>query len=360
MADLVAQAAGALHYAHGEGVVHRDIKPSNLILDDRGKLWVADFGLAFANSNDALTVTGDLLGTIRYMSPEQASGKGGELDHRTDIYSLGITLYELLVGRPAFANKDRQQLLRHIVEREPPAPRSLQRAIPRDLETIVLKAISNERSSRYQTMADIQDDLVRFIEDKPVEARRALWPARATRWCRRNPLGVSLAVTVLLLVVLAGIEVAQWAQVLLPRESSLNLREVAEDLEAADISIDNKFLARINWNNGNVEVVDLDNGDRREITTAGNWDTPESGQQWSDHCVWSPDSQWVAYQWNINGTSEIRIVSRDGTGRRTLLRKENPHYIEPSSWSSDGRQILVSDQLKGSQRLLLVDADARQ
>src|SRR5262249_26027296 len=141
VAALGAQAAEALDHAHQAGIVHRDVKPANLMLDGRGTLWVTDFGLAHVQHAEAsLTMTGDLVGTLRYMSPEQALATRVVIDHRTDVYSLGATLYELLTLRPAFDGKDRQELLRQIAFEEPPRPRRLEKGIPAELETIVLKA----------------------------------------------------------------------------------------------------------------------------------------------------------------------------------------------------------------------------
>src|SRR5207245_9443954 len=142
VARLGEQAAEALDYAHQMGVVHRDIKPGNLMLDGRGDVWVTDFGLAQLLQGDAhLTLTGDWVGTLRYMSPEQALAKRVVIDHRTDVYSLGVTLYELLTLRPAFPGRDRQELLRQVAFEEPKRPRRVNKAIPAELETIVLKAM---------------------------------------------------------------------------------------------------------------------------------------------------------------------------------------------------------------------------
>src|SRR5437763_15676049 len=123
------------------GVVHRDVKPANLLLDARGRLWVTDFGLAQVQTDARLTATGDLLGTLRYMSPEQALAQPVGVDHRTDVYSLGATLYELLTLEPAFPGRDRQEILRQIALEEPRPPRRLNARIPAELETIVLKAM---------------------------------------------------------------------------------------------------------------------------------------------------------------------------------------------------------------------------
>src|SRR5262249_8162914 len=142
VAELGVAAAAALEDAHGLGVVHRDVKPANLMLDGQGHLWVTDFGLAPLQSQAGATMAGGLVGTVRYMSPEQALGQRGLVDHRTDVYALGVTLYELLTLDPAFPGSDRQDLLRRIAQEEPLPPRRLNRAVPRELETIVLKAMA--------------------------------------------------------------------------------------------------------------------------------------------------------------------------------------------------------------------------
>jgi len=205
-ARLAIQAAEALEHAHQMGVVHRDVKPSNLLVDDRGHLWVTDFGLAITPGTANLTMSGDLLGTLRYMSPEQVQAKHGLLDHRTDIYSLGVTLYELLALRPAFAGEDRPGLLVQIAEDEPPPPRRFNAAIPRDLETIVLKAMAKEPQQRYASAQELADDLKRFLADEPIRARRASLWERTAKWSRRHKALVASAASIaaiLLVVALA-------------------------------------------------------------------------------------------------------------------------------------------------------------
>jgi WD40 repeat protein/serine/threonine protein kinase len=201
------QAAQGLGYAHARGIVHRDIKPSNLLLDGAGVVWITDFGLAKAE-NDGLTRTGDVLGTLRYMAPERFRGEG---DARADVYALGLTLYEMLTLRPAFDSHDRLKLIEQIKAEEPRHPRAVDSRIPRDLETIVLKAIDKDPKRRYVTAEQLAQDLQRFIEDRPVLARRSSLMERAWRTCKRNPLASSLAAGLLLVLAsgLAGVT-TQW------------------------------------------------------------------------------------------------------------------------------------------------------
>src|SRR5205823_7117181 len=165
VANLGVQAAEALEHAHQLGVIHRDIKSANLLVDERGNLWVTDFGLAHCQSQAGLTMSGDLVGTLRYMSPEQALARRVETDHRTDVYSLGATLYELLTLEPVFNGRDRQELLRQIAFEAPKPPRRLNRAIPAELETIVLKALEKNPTDRYATAQELADDLERYLKD---------------------------------------------------------------------------------------------------------------------------------------------------------------------------------------------------
>jgi eukaryotic-like serine/threonine-protein kinase len=202
-ARLGVQAAEALEHAHQFGVIHRDVKPANLLVDAHGHLRVTDFGLALGPDDAGLSVTGELVGTLRYVSPEQASARRGLVDHRTDVYSLGATLYELLTLRPVFDAADRRELLRQIAEEEPLPPRRLRKDVPRELETIVLKALRKEVHERYATAGELADDLRRFLEDRPIQARRPTLPERLARWSRRHRSLVWTAAALLLVAVAA-------------------------------------------------------------------------------------------------------------------------------------------------------------
>ncbi len=192
-AGLGLQAAEALEYAHQVGVIHRDVKPSNLMVDGHGHLWVTDFGLAQIQGGTGLTATGDLLGTLRYMSPEQALARHGLVDHRTDVYSLGATLYELLTLEPAVPEADRQEVLRWIAFEEPRPPRRLDRALPAELETVVLKAMAKNPAERYATAQELADDLRRWLADETIRARRASVRQRLWKWLRRHRAVVTAA-----------------------------------------------------------------------------------------------------------------------------------------------------------------------
>jgi serine/threonine protein kinase len=196
-ADVGRQAAEGLAHAHQRGVIHRDIKPSNLMIDARGNVWITDFGLARRLEEDvALTASGQVVGTPRYASPEQAAAAKRPVDHRTDVYSLGATLYELVTRRPAFDGPTPLDVLLSILERQPVPPRKLDPAIPRDLETIVLKAMSKRPEDRYQTAHEMAEDLRRFLDGEPVRARRIGPVGKAVRWARRNPALAAMAALV--------------------------------------------------------------------------------------------------------------------------------------------------------------------
>jgi serine/threonine protein kinase len=237
---LVAQVAEALDYAHGMGIVHRDIKPANLVVDNRGNVWITDFGLAQFHANPGLTQTGDLVGTLRYMSPEQASGQRVLIDHRTDVYSLGATLYELLTLRPIFDGADRQALLHQIMHEEPRPPRAIDRSIPAELETIVLKAIGKAPSDRYTTAADFADDLHRFLRNEPIRARRATPIQRARKWLRRHPSVLAAGVVLMVLLTVGSLVSAS----LIHQEQEKTRRAYERERQRAQEADERFLLAR--------------------------------------------------------------------------------------------------------------------
>jgi serine/threonine protein kinase/tetratricopeptide (TPR) repeat protein len=237
IAKLGIQAASALQYAHECGVVHRDIKPSNLLVDGHNKLWITDFGLARLQDSPGVTGTGDVVGTLRYMSPEQASSQHALVDPRTDIYALGATLYELLTLRPAFPGEDRQAVLQAIMNSEPTAPRVLNPDVPLDLETIVLQAMAKTREERYVSAAQLADDLNRFLEGKPTLARRPTMADRAGKWVRRHRTVVTLAGV--FLAVLAVVSTT--GAILLSQQHALqqeSLRDAEANLQQAREVVD--------------------------------------------------------------------------------------------------------------------------
>jgi tetratricopeptide (TPR) repeat protein/tRNA A-37 threonylcarbamoyl transferase component Bud32 len=227
VARLGVQTAEALDHAHQQGVIHRDIKPANLLLDATGHVWVADFGLARWRAEPNLSVSGDVVGTLRYMSPEQSLARRAVVDHRSDIYALGATLYEALTLQPAFPATEREELLRQIAAGNPQRPRRANPAIPSELETVVLKAMAPEPEQRYATAQELADDLRRFLEDVPVRASNPSLGLRAARWARRHKPIVMAAVVVLLLAV-AGLVTASTFLWQAQRQTKAALRQARQ------------------------------------------------------------------------------------------------------------------------------------
>ncbi len=349
VARLGVQAADALEHAHRHGIVHRDIKPSNLMIDVNGHLWVMDFGLALIESDAShLTMTGDLLGTLRYMSPEQAHGDRRILDHRTDIYALGATLYELLTGRPAFDGDNRAKLLRDIAEREPASLRQVNSRIPVDLETIVLTAMRKEPSGRYATSGELSADLQRYLDNEPILARRLSLPARATRWCRGNQVVasllfcLSLAICVTLYIIADAQRATPQAITASGPEVSLRFVHRGQDEINGNVSPDGSRLAYPNWSSGNIALFDLRTGARQDLTTQGSWTEPN---QYGEEVVWSHDRKRLAYNWYREGrenSAQLRVITLDDLTEQVAFETTDWTTIWPLSWSGDGRQVLVN------------------
>jgi WD40 repeat protein/serine/threonine protein kinase len=364
VARLGMQAAEALEHAHQQGVIHRDIKPANLMLDARGHLWVTDFGLARFGSDSGLTMSGDLLGTLRYMSPEQARARRVIIDQRTDIYSLGVTLYELLTLRPAFDGNDRGQILRQIAEEEPTPLRRLNPSLPRDLETIVRKAIDKDPAGRYTTAGELADDLRRFLESRPIKARRPSPADRAAKWTRRHKAVAVLAVLLLLLAVV-GLAISN---ILIGRERQQTaLQRDLADARAQEVDRKARslewelYVSRVNrahnvWAANNVAEAEqlLD-------------DCPTALRGWEWHyvkrlchldllTVYGPAQNACSVAFSPDGT---RVATGSGggwaprpgvlavwdaaTGRERFTRREREGGIECVAFSPNGQTIVSGD-----------------
>jgi WD40 repeat protein len=304
VAQVGIQVAEALDYAHREGVIHRDIKPSNLLLDAASRVWIADFGLA-KTDGEALTQTGDVVGTLRYMAPERFRGWS---DPRSDIYSLGLTLYEMLILRPAFEAADRLELIRRVTHDEPIRPRKLDTRIPRDLETIVLKAIDKEPSRRYPTAGELATDLRRFEEDRPVAARRSTLAERAWRTCKRNPVIVSLAAG-LLLALLAGLAgvTSQW----------IRAKKVSDELRTTVHKV--RYDAYVNALSAALSA--WDHGDFPRMRKLLDEQLPKPGEE-----------DLRGFEWRY-----LRCLSGNSNELHTLLGHE--HVVSSVAFSPDGRTI---------------------
>jgi serine/threonine protein kinase/WD40 repeat protein len=261
---LCLQAAEGLAYAHARGIVHRDIKPTNLLLDPDSIVWITDFGLAFRPDDPGMTADGAVLGTPRYMSPEQARAE--KTDTRTDVYSLGVTLYELLTGHPAFFADSVVGTIQLVLTHTPPPPRSLNRKIPRDLETVVLKAMAKAPADRYASGRELADDLKRFLNGEAVKARRVSVVGKAWRWAKRNPAVATLLAAVLLVFAGGAGLSAYYAGQAAHRERDALANEALANQRADEAKTLNEQLGET-LNNLNVEKQKVD-AEKRKVDDA--------------------------------------------------------------------------------------------
>ncbi len=246
-AIIIRKLALAVDYAHNAGILHRDLKPQNILLDKYEEPKITDFGLATnAQENSQLTATGTVLGTPSYMPPEQARGKHEEMGKWSDVYSLGATLYETLVGRPPFTAATLGETLQQVMTVDPVSPRRLNPAIPRDVETICLKCLEKSPARRYQTAGELAEELQRFLEDRPILARPTATWEKVIRWCRRNPAwaGSIAIVSVALMVSFVGLWVGRNQALEGERKATAALHEADETNQAAMKMVD-QLLVRI-------------------------------------------------------------------------------------------------------------------
>jgi WD40 repeat protein/serine/threonine protein kinase len=362
VARLGIQVAGALAYAHRQGVLHRDIKPSNLLLDTQGTVWITDFGLAKEAGSDDLTGTGDVPGTLRYVAPERFRGLN---DPRSDIYSLGLTLYELLTLRPAFAATERAELIEQILHGEPSRPRLVDSRIPRDLELIVLKALARNPEDRYATAQELADDLNRFLLNEPIRARRPTVLQRLRKWAwRHQGVVVSLAGSALVLLVGTIVALATSNAVITHEQEvtkkALQAEQAALSAEKDAVLAKEQALEREQqlsyfyrigladhaWSNGNIaraeELLDdcparlrhfewyylkrLCHADLLTLRLEGQPTGPAS-------VAFSPDSSHLA------AIGKERVVVWDLRIGRETVRCAHPGEIDCLAWSPDGLQL---------------------
>jgi WD40 repeat protein len=370
VAEWGVQAAEALDHAHQLGIVHRDIKPGNLLVDGRGNLWVTDFGLALVKHGETnLTVTGQALGTPRYMSPEQALAKRVPIDHRTDVYSLGATLYELLTLRPAFESEDRQELLRQIAFDDPAKLRRVERAIPAELEIIVLKAMEKRPQDRYATAQELADDLERWLRNEPIQARRPTVVQRLRKWGRRHRGAVTAGGVGLVLAMVGLIAGTLYATSAYQSEKAERLKaENAERVveEERDTAEQRLYIADMNraaqaWDAANIDRL-------QELLEAHR---PRQGQRdlrgWEwyylqgvshsallsvdteyrevQSLAWSPDGRWLA----AAGAEERRVQLWNVTTGEHRVIVPGSQSGDPKSlaWSPDSRRLAWADHQRG-------------
>jgi len=346
------QAAEALHYSHERGVIHRDIKPANLIVDPSGKLWITDFGLARLNDVAGMTFTGDFVGTLRYISPERLEG-GRDISQQVDVYSLGVTLYEMLALKPAFDAGDHPVVLRQILEHDPRPLRRVDARIPADLETIIAKAIEKEPAQRYLSAREFAADLQRFLTDQPIQARRTTIAARMLKWAKRHQALIYAS------LVFGGLLVCSLAvSTFLIRRS---LHETADLLYVADVG-----AAYAAWGRGaNEEVSEIL---ARHIPSS--WEMDRRGLEWrllNEAAAPTEPTELLGHTGPVNEIAvfpdqrRLASVGADGTLRiweiasGELLRtvKVCEEALNSVAISDDGRLVAV-----GSTYAYLCDAES--
>ncbi|MBC8875719.1 MAG: protein kinase [Planctomycetes bacterium] len=351
------QIAEALADAHNTGVVHRDVKPGNIIVSPEGRARLLDFGLAAIHTEPHVTVSGEFFGTPHYVAPEQATGQGDRVGPASDLYSLGATLYECLTLRPPFDAESIPEVLSRLLNEEPIPARKLNPTLSKDLETILAKALSKNPIDRYESMGDFADDLQRFLDGRPIRARRITWSHRAAKWARRRPVVTSLLVLLLTVIIAAaGIWSWQWRRTREVVAGSRKAIRAAEDAEAARISeaanAERWRYVRLmadadeQWRAGDVAAVQVL---LEEAPTAWrNWEWHLL--QWRCHAEqkslprgsgalhlnWRPDGQGLVVSSNLGDVQMWDIKS--GNLARTIM--PYPGYSGGVAYLEDGQQVV--------------------
>jgi WD40 repeat protein/predicted Ser/Thr protein kinase len=336
-ADFVVTIAQAIHYAHQRGVLHRDLKPSNILVDSSDQPHVTDFGLAKRlDSQQTVTASGDVMGTPSYMAPEQAASNRGQIGVATDIYGVGAILYELLTGRPPFKSETPLQTMQQVLENDPAAPRSLNAAVTKDLETICMKCLEKAPPKRYHSAQAVADEVERFLDGKPIQARPVGRPERTWRWCRRNPVVAGLSATAALLLIAVAVSTSigyvRINAALAESERNLYFNRIA--------------LAHREWDAGNVghteELLEqcrpnLRSWEWRYVKRLCHLDLMTLKGHSGDvsSVAFSPEGDQIA-----SGSTDNTIKLWDAaTGQEVLTLKGHSHEVYDVAFSPGGRRI---------------------